>query len=696
MHNTKKVVIYILMLIFVFSIACDQKKETHIPKTLERVNASPDKVEWRVWSAEAFEAAKSEDKPVLLYLCPTWSHWCHKMDESTYQDDEVVKIIEENFVPIKVDPDERPDINARYNVGGVPTTVFLTPTGNILTGQKYVPPAEMRNLLDKVVREYRENKKELTAKLEEFKKVSMKKLRDMEKGELRENIVDTVFTVLEVEFDEEYGGWGDTQKFIPIEALNFLILHNHIYEKKRPRSMFLKTLDEMAMGGIHDHLGGGFHRYAIDTKWIVPHFEKMTMLNSQLLMLYLQAYQMTKEETYKEVAMGILDYLESNMQANGGGFYNAQDADIGYADNGAYYTWTLPEIKHYLTKDEAEVFTEYYDVQEDGELAGEIGQNVLFARMTVEELAAEMNSDKGEISQLLTSAEDKIRKAQAMRPKPEIDKTIYTDTSAKSVVAYLYASSILNRPELKEFALKTLDMIIDKRFDTEHGVYHDENSGTGYLNDNIYTIEALMTAYEHTTDRNYLALAEKLAGYVSPNLADPANDGFYDFKIHKDAIGHLAMKQKPLLQNAEAASIFYRLYRLSGEEKYKKIAEESLRLFVDNVMDERTAAARYGQTLMEYYHYPLNVVIIGKKGTNAMNAMVDVSLNYFSPYKDVRVFDPKIKNDMAQIKKLSYPPSEEPTAYVCIGEMCYRPLTEPKNFVKEIPEFIKMISEMEE
>jgi uncharacterized protein YyaL (SSP411 family) len=291
------------------------------------------KVPWLPWSKNAFQKAKELDKPILLAIGAVWCHWCHVMDETTYSDGEVAKLIEEKFVPIRVDRDQRPDIDKRYNMGGWPTTAFLTPEGEVLTGATYVPPQQMKPWLQRISRFYKENKNKIKAKMEKLEKEEAK-APSVESGldrDFFQSVIDGLTLEIASSFDSLHGGFGDAPKFPHGEALALALLEYQVQGHKALLNVVTKTLQKMSAGGIYDKEEGGFFRYSTTRDWSVPHYEKMCEDNAKLLVNYLEAYQVTGEGVFKETAQGILAYVDANLSdQDNGGFYGSQDADEEY------------------------------------------------------------------------------------------------------------------------------------------------------------------------------------------------------------------------------------------------------------------------------------------------------------------------------------------------------------------------------
>src|SRR6266403_1229770 len=457
-------------------------------------------IQWNEWSEEAFATAQRENKPILLDIGAVWCHWCHVMDRESYDDPEIAQLVNERFVAIKVDRDERPDIDSRYQVavqaisgqGGWPLTAFLTPDGKPFYGGTYFPPLDnygrpsFRRVLMSISDAYREKNGDVVeqAKLVEGALAHSEsfagKTGDFSPAVIQE-IVDSALKM----FDETHGGFGSAPKFPHPSMIDLLIdqyqrgaslrgagpstrsgqaLEGRPYtndagapDDARPstdssqaraeqlRHVFSMTLEKMARGGVYDQLAGGFHRYSVDERWIVPHFEKMSYDNSELLKNYVHAWQATGTEFFADVARDIIRWMDEWLSdREKGGFYASQDADYSMDDDGDYFTWTLEDTKAALTEDEAAVATLYYDVNEVGDMHHNPAKNVLHIRTSMEEIARRLNIPEERAGALLAAAKRKMYAARLLRPTPYVDKTMYVGWNAMCVSAYLEAAKVLD------------------------------------------------------------------------------------------------------------------------------------------------------------------------------------------------------------------------------------------------------------
>src|SRR6202790_5676259 len=474
-------------------------------------------IQWHEWGEEAFSAAQRENKPVLLDIGAVWCHWCHVMDRESYDDPAVAAIVNEHFIAVKVDRDERPDIDSRYQVavsavsgqGGWPLTAFLTPDGKPFYGGTYFPPNDgygrpsFRRVLLSIANAYAEKNGDVVeqAKMVESAMAQSESFAGKD-GRVSAGILAAIQTSAFRMFDPEHGGFGQAPKFPHPSALDLLIKR---YARSAPslrrtaedgglhteeprstsatsaedslRNLITTTLEHMAVGGVYDQLAGGFHRYSVDERWVVPHFEKMSYDNSELLKNYVHAYQATGDEFFAEVARDMIRWMDEWLSDRArGGFYASQDADYSMDDDGDYFTWTLEETKAALTEDEAAVAALYYDINEAGDMHHNPAKNVLHIRASIrtglEEIARRLNIAEERARALLDAAKKKMYAARLLRPTPYVDKTIYAGWNAMCVSAYLEAAKVLDLPEVRHFALRSLDRLLAEAWNAERGMKH--------------------------------------------------------------------------------------------------------------------------------------------------------------------------------------------------------------------------------
>src|SRR3954468_19514982 len=397
-------------------------------------------IQWYPWGEEAFSTAANADRPVLLDIGAVWCHWCHVMDGESYEDPALAEFLNQNFVCIKVDRDERPDVDARYQravqtitqQGGWPLTAFLTPTGEVFFGGTYFPLDNkygrpgFRTVLASVLDAYRGRRDQVLAQAGAIRRVLDQHLDEAAPGEVTPALLDDAISQMSRVFDPVNGGFGSQPKFPHPGAITLLLHRWHDQPSDQIRTIIDRTLQGMARGGIHDQLAGGFHRYSVDARWIVPHFEKMSYDNSELLKAYLDAYALFGTEEYAEVARGIVRWVREVMADPEGGYAASQDADVGLEDDGDYFTWTREEAAEALTPEEMAVVGEYYDIGTAGEMHHHPGKNVPFIATSLPDLAGRLGRPETEVGALLDSGRAKLLAARERRTAPFVDRSRYT------------------------------------------------------------------------------------------------------------------------------------------------------------------------------------------------------------------------------------------------------------------------------
>src|ERR1700691_1714938 len=441
-------------------------------------------IRWHEFGEEAFATAQREDKPMLLDIGAVWCHWCHVMDRESYDDPEVAAIVNEHFIAVKVDRDERPDIDSRYQAaisavsgqGGWPLTAFLTPDGKPFYGGTYFPPADgygrpsFKRVLLSIAAAYREKNGDVMEQAHLVESAVARTESLSAGGAVSASVIDAIVESARKMFDEANGGFGNAPTF-PHPATLDLVMEQYARTSdggvgngnEELRTIFVHTLEKMARGGVYDQLAGGFHRYSVDERWIVPHFEKMCYDNSELLKNYVHAYQATGNEFFADVARDIIRWMDEWLSDRAhGGFYASQDADLSMDDDGDYFTWTLAETEAVLTEEEAAVATRYYDIHEVRHMHHNHAKNVLHVQTPIAEIARLLKIPEDRAHSLLAAAKKKMYAARLLRPTPYVDKTVYAGWNAMCVSAYLEAAKVLDLPEARHFALRSLDRLLSE------------------------------------------------------------------------------------------------------------------------------------------------------------------------------------------------------------------------------------------
>jgi uncharacterized protein len=629
-------------------------------------------IQWREWGEEAFAAARHENKPMLLDIGAVWCHWCHVMDRESYDDAEVAKIVNENFIAVKVDRDERPDVDSRYQVavsaltgqGGWPLTAFLTPDGKPFYGGTYFPPNDgygrpsFKRVLLSIANAYREKHADV---LEQAQLVASAIGRAESYGggdSVSPTVIDAIVESALKMFDPRNGGFGNAPKFPHPSALDLLIDHYARTGNEESRHVFVTTLEKMARGGVYDQLAGGFHRYSVDERWIVPHFEKMSYDNTELLKNYVHAYRATGEAFFAEVARDIVRWMDEWLSDRAhGGFYASQDADYSMDDDGDYFTWTLDETRAVLSEEEAAVTTLHYDIGEIGEMHHNPAKNVLYVRAYVAEISRRLNMSEARVGELLDSAKKKMYAARLERPTPYIDKTLYTGWNAMCVSAYLEAAKALGLDETRRFALRSLDRLLaegwhapappgQKRSGTQPILRHviaysdpkaERRETVGVLDDYAFSVIACLDAYEATADLSYFRFAREIADAMTSGFYDGVEGGFFDTQTieaqpssesssadsettsdRPNPLGILGTRRKPFQDsptpagNSTAAIALLRLHGYTNGPRYHKYAQRTLEVYSRVAGQHGIFAGTYGLAVSRFSEPRTQVVVIGK------------------------------------------------------------------------------------
>jgi hypothetical protein len=680
-------------------------------------SAAHQPVNWREWGDRAFAQAREQDKPILLDIGAVWCHWCHVMDRESYENPEVARLINEHYVAVKVDRDERPDIDTRYQTavsalsgqGGWPLTAFLTPDGKPFYGGTYFPAEDqygrpgMRRLLEAVAQSYKMQRARV---LESAQKIS-EALAGVERfprdGERAgKEVLNVVLESIRGMSDARFGGFGNAPKFPHPSALE-LLLEAYLHTRQTSLlSVVTHTLEHMARGGVYDQLGGGFHRYAVDERWIVPHFEKMAYDNAGLLVNYLRAYQVTGNRFFRDIAEGILHFIEGVLSNPQGGFYASQDADYSLEDDGDYFTWTLEETQAVLDPLEAHVASLYYHIEPQGEMQHNPAKNVLFVDQPFAAIAARVGLKPEEVGQVLARAKSKLLEARAKRPTPFVDKTIYASWNGMMISAFLEAFKVLGLAGARDRALATLDLLLAEAYDPQRGMYHSLVNGQprveGLLDDQVFMAAALLDAYEVSGKREYFDRAMELMGMTLRRFWDEHEGGFFDAaRDLNDRLGNLTMSRKPFQDsptpagNAVAVLVLDRLAGLAARGDFRAKAEETLALLASKAAEYGLFASTYGLALLNHLEPPVEVVVIGEATDDRTSALLTAAYQAPRAGKRVLALSPEvIKNGELPpglaATLTSLPFAGAPLALVCTASSCQPPVSTPEELREALAE----------
>ena len=684
-------------------------------------------VQWLPWGEAAFARALAEDKPILLDIGAVWCHWCHVMDRESYENPEIANIINQNYVAVKVDRDERPDVDARYQAavsaisgqGGWPLTAILTPDGRPYFGGTYFPPGDrygrpgFGRVLLTMAQAWRERRDEalesagsVMAAIEQNESFSGRG------GDLSLDLVDKIVAASLKLFDPRNGGFGSQPKFPHPAALDLLLEVAMNRDNGEAAVAFSVTLEKMARGGVYDHLAGGFHRYSVDERWVVPHFEKMLYDNTELLRNFVHGFQSLVRPDFQNTAREIVGWLDSTLtDREHGGFYASQDADINLDDDGDYFTWTLDEARAVLEPAELEFASSYWDIGELGDMHHNPAKNVLHVTQTLEEQAAQ-GVDLDSLRAQRDSIGAKLLAARGQRPTPFIDRTLYTGWNAMAISAYLETARVLRLEGVEEFALKSLNRLLNEAWDGGKALYHviaygesasESNTAPidrvpGTLDDYAFTVHATLDAWLATGHMNFYRVAVRLADAMIDLFYDRTAGAFCDSAAPADGqspLGVLGARRKPLQDsptpagNPTAASALLRLETLSGRHDFRDIAEDTLESFAGVVEHFGLYAGSYGLALERFLLDPVQVIVIGD-GPEALR-LESTAMARFAVNKTVMRFSPTrlaaedLPEALAELlPNVSTFDGAPATALVCRGRTCLPPIVDPEALLEAL------------
>jgi uncharacterized protein YyaL (SSP411 family) len=675
-------------------------------------------VQWHEWGAEAFARAAGEDKPILLDIGAVWCHWCHVMDRESYEDPGLAEVINQNFIAVKVDRDERPDVDTRYQAAvaaisgqnGWPLTAVLTPGGLPFFGGTYFPRDDRygRPGFERVLRSMVDAWKTRRDEVLESAGTVVEAIEYNESfagraGNLSMSIVDKMVASALEKFDHHHGGFGSQPKFAHPSAIDLLLDVATRTGNEAAREAATLTLQKMARGGVYDHLGGGFHRYSVDEAWVVPHFEKMLYDNAELLKNYVHAFQSYVDPEYARVAKDIIRWMDTWLtDRERGGFYASQDADIDLDDDGDYFTWTRAEAAAVLTPEEMEIAGAYYDIGDLGDMHHNPAKNVLHVKRTLDAVAARAGKTPAQAEALLTAAHAKLYAARGERPTPFIDTTIYTNWNALAVSAYLEAAHVLHLPQVKAFALRTLDRLLGEGLDAERGLAHvisytrGPSTATkwvaGNLDDYAFLTHACLDGWLATGEAKYFRAALGLAERMVVEFYDSTGGGFFDATAKGEALlGALTARRKPLQDsptpagNPAAAAALLRVEALNGSAALREKAEDTLEAFAGVVEHFGLYVGTYGLALERLLLPPVQVVVIGEDA--AAERLDAVATVRFAVNKSViRLTRAQIAGELPPVLAETLPllpdlDGVHSFAVVCKGTSCLPPTSDPEQLL---------------
>ena len=648
-------------------------------------------VDWFPWGDEAFERARTEDRPVLLSVGYSACHWCHVMAHESFENQDIAALMNELFVNIKVDREERPDVDTVYmqavqgmtGHGGWPMTVFLTPEGVPFYGGTYFPPDDRMGMpafgrvLAAAAEAYRTRRDEIEAAGVRMRE-ALRPVQLPAGGEPVASQLDAAAAALVQQTDRRHGGFGGAPKFPHPMALDLMLRRHRVTGDRALLAAAEVTLDAMARGGIHDQVGGGFHRYSVDERWAVPHFEKMLYDNAQLAPVYLHAFQLTGREDMRDVSTRTLDYLAREMRLPEGGFAASQDADspAGAGGEGAFFVWTPRQLTDVLGADDGAFASRVFGVVEGGNF--EHGATVLSLPYPVERVAESMNLPVGVAQERMAGIRERLYARRAERPAPGRDGKVVTAWNALALKAFAEVGAALGRADYVAVARRAADFLLDALV-IDGVVLRTWKDGTahitGFLEDAAHLADALLTLYETTGQPRYFEAARDIAGLVVQRYR--ADGGtYYDTAEDAEAliVRPRSIEDNPVTAGqSAAASAFLRLSALTGEAAWRERALEIIGPLATAVARAPLALSGLAAAMALAIGPMREIAVAGEAGGADAQALVGAVLRRFDPLRVLAWGAP----DGVPLLRDRPPVEGRAAAYVCRGFVCDHPVTDP-------------------
>jgi uncharacterized protein YyaL (SSP411 family) len=665
-------------------------------------------VNWYPWSREAFEEAKAEDKPVFVSIGYSSCHWCHVMEKECFDDDEVAELMNQAFVCVKVDREERPDLDAAYmsvcqSMGrncGWPLNVIMTPDKNPFFVASYIPKNDrygsvgMINLVPQIREIWRTKRTELETVGKELKQQIGYQLEAMPENELDKDVLDEAYEQMFLRFDQDNGGFGGAPKFPSPHNLLFLLRYWNKTKEKTAWIMVEKTLRTMRLGGIFDQIGFGFHRYSTDAQWLVPHFEKMLSDQALLALAYIEAYQASGARKFKLTAQETLDYVLRDLISVEGGFYSAEDAD-SEGEEGKFYLWTEEEIKQALPLQDADLAIKLFEVKPEGNYyeppKGRNGKNILYFAKPLQQLASESNLTVDELIVKLGGIRNTLFKIREKRVKPAKDDKVLVDWNGLIIAALARASQVLGEQRYLQAAVKAADFTLNEMKTADGRLYHryakGEKAVLGFLDDYAYFVFGLLELYEACFEEKYLQACLDLTKTMIEEFWDEKAGGFFfTNKSADEAVPRIKQTYDGAAPSGNSVALLnlLRLTRLNGESSFEEYAGRILKVFSEEVRSQPL-----GHTFMlvclDFVLGPtFNVVLVGNPADKDTLALLEALRKNYLPNLTVAIWTPE--KTKSPLPGISYEKIEGKTAaYVCRDQTCMP----PTNKVEKMLELLK-------
>jgi uncharacterized protein YyaL (SSP411 family) len=667
-------------------------------------------VDWYPWGQEALTRAKAEDKPIFLSIGYAACHWCHVMAHESFEDLDTAAAMNTYFVNIKVDREERPDLDEVYmeavvamtGRGGWPMSVFLTPEGVPFYGGTYFPPADrygmpaFKRVLVSVAQAYRQQRAEIERGGEQFKLRVGRSLpleARVASSSLDAGTLDLAFSGLARSFDAARGGFGDAPKFPQPMNLEFLLRYHQRSGEPQALKMVDLTLTRMASGGIYDQLGGGFHRYSTDADWLVPHFEKMLYDNALLARLYLHAWQVTRRPLYRRVAEETLDYLVREMRHAAGGFYSSQDAD-SEGEEGKYFLWTPDEVKSVLGDVEGDLFCRYFDVTPAGNFEG---KSILNIKLDISTAAMASRTDEDRFRMVVEQGRQRLFRARKERVKPGRDEKVLAGWNGLALAAFAEAARVLGREDYRQVAERNAGFVLSelRRDGRLLRSWRASSGGEGgqarlnaYLEDYAFCADGLLALYHATFDPLWFREARALADVMLVHFAD-SEAGFFDTSDDHEP---LFVRPKALQDNAipsgnaMAVDVLLRLAAYTGADVYRRPAEGILAAMSPTLRQHPGGFGHWLSALAFCLAPPHEIALVGNPESDDMRALLDVVFGPYRPYQVVALAAPGDQAAAGAVPLLAdrVPREGRASAYVCQGFVCRVPVTDPALLAQQL------------
>ena len=654
-------------------------------------------VDWHPWSEEALQKARQEHKPIFLSIGYSACHWCHVMEKESFENEDTAVLMNKHFVNIKVDREERPDLDTIYmqavvamtGHGGWPMSIWMTADGVPFYGGTYFPPERrygmpsfvdvIQNIADAWINSH---EKLLQGGLDLLEHISRRQFatEPSSSSDMQIATLDEATQKIWKQFDWNNAGWGGAPKFPQPMVIEFLLRQHHRTGDPLALEMAEKTLSRMADGGIYDQLGGGFHRYSVDDVWLVPHFEKMLYDNSQLARVYLHLYQINHKPNYRRIVEEICDYVLREMTDAAGGFFSAQDAD-SEGEEGRFFTWNPEEVGDVLG-DEASLFMHAYDITPSGNFEG---KSIPRLMTSMAELAQNFKISKEEATLRIAESKRKLWEVREQREKPGLDDKVLTSWNGLMLASLAEASRVLGRADYLEAAVHNAMFLLSTMRSSNGRLLHTWRRGSapklnGYLEDYAYLADALLELYQATLDEHWFLAAQDLVDLLISHFTDEAGESFYDVSDDHES---LVVRPKDLQDNATpsgsgmAATVLFKLAAYTGNRQYYNRACAAVLPMQMAMREHPTAFGQWLQALSFALGNPSEIAIVGDPQSTDTQALLAETHNAYLPHQVVAVAPSDKETSIALLDGRPQVDGRA-TAHVCQSFVCHLPITDPE------------------